>query len=103
MRLGEIYRKGYAHGRLLITALIAGQRMVYGRIFFSLRKEIDTKCVFVDGSYVRCHQHASGARLGEDRSIGQSRGGATTKIHLSCDADGYPLDFKITGGEVHDS
>ena len=77
--------------------------MVYGRIFFSLRKEIDTEWVFVDGSYVRCHQHASGARLGEDRAIGQSRGGATTKIHLSCDADGYPLDFKITGGEVHDS
>ena len=71
--------------------------------FFSLRKEIDTEWVFVDGSYVRCHQHESGARLGEDRAIGQSRGGATTKIHLSCDADGYPLDFKITGGEVHDS
>ena len=71
--------------------------------FFSLRKEIDTEWVLVDGSYVRCHQHASGARLGEDRAIGQSRGGATTKIHLSCDADGYPLDFKITGGEVHDS
>ena len=103
MRLGEIYRKSYAHGRLLITALIAGQRMVYGRIFFSLRKEIDTEWVFVDGSYVRCHQYASGARLGEDRSIGQSRGGATTKIHLSWDADGYPLDFKITGGDVHDS
>ena len=77
--------------------------MVYGRIFFSLRKEIDTEWVFVDGSYVGCHQHESGARLGEDRAIGQSRGGATTKIHLSCDADGYPLDFKITGGEVHDS
>ena len=71
--------------------------------FFSLRKEIDTEWVFVDESYVRCHQHASGARLGEDRSIGQSCGGATTKIHLSCDADGYPLDFKIIGGEVHDS
>lgn len=71
--------------------------------FFGLRKEIDTEWVFTDGSYIRCHQHASGARLGEDRAIGQSRGGATTKIHLSCDADGYPLDFKITGGEVHDS
>ncbi|WGV12325.1 IS5 family transposase [Psychrobacter maritimus] len=74
-----------------------------GRIFFSLRKEIDTEWVFTDGSYVRCHQHASGARRGEDRAIGRSRGGATTKIHLSCDADGYPLDFKITGGDVHDS
>ena len=74
-----------------------------GGFFFSLRKEIDTEWVFTDGSYVRCHQHASGARRGEDRAIGRSRGGATTKIHLSCDADGYPLDFKITGGDVHDS
>ena len=74
-----------------------------GEISFSLRKETDTKQVFTDGSYICCHQHASGARLGEDRAIEQSRGGATTKIHLSCDADGYPLDFKITGGEVHDS
>ena len=74
-----------------------------GEIFFSLRKEVDTEWVFIDGSYIRCHQHASGARRGEDRAIGQSRGGATTKIHLSCDADGYPLNFKITGGEIHDS
>ena len=74
-----------------------------GRIFFSLRKEADTEWVFIDGSYIRCHQHASGARIGEHRAIGQSHGGRTTKIHLCCDADGYPLDFKVTGGEVHDS
>ena len=74
-----------------------------GAFFFSLRKEIDTEWIFTDGSYVRCHQHASGARYGEDRAIGRSCGGATTKIHLSCDADGYPLNFEITGGEVHDS
>ena len=74
-----------------------------GKIFFSLRKEVNEEWVFADGSYVRCHQHASGARRGEERAIGLSRGGATTKIHLSVDADGYPLNFKITGGEVHDS
>ena len=100
---GVTYPKSYAHGKPLITVLIAGRRTDYGRNFFSLRKEIDTEWVFIDGSYIRCHQHASGARLGEDRAIGQSRGGATTKIHLSCDADGYPLNFKITGGDVHDS
>jgi len=79
------------------------ENWVMGEFFFSLRKEIDTEWVFTDGSYVRCHQHASGARRGEERAIGRSRGGATTKIHLSCDADGYPLHFKITGGDVHDS
>ena len=103
VRLGVTYLKNCVLGKQLIVALIAGRKLAYGRIFFSLRKETDTEWVFTDGSYVRCHQHASGARRGEDRAIGRSRGGATTKIHLSCDADGYPLHFKITGGEVHDS
>ena len=74
-----------------------------GEFFFKLRGILDKEWVFIDGSYIRAHQHASGARRGEDRAIGRSRGGATTKIHLSCDADGYPLHFKITGGDVHDS
>ena len=71
--------------------------------FFDLRKEIDKEWVFIDGSYVRCHQHASGARRGEERAIRLSRGGNTTKIHLCVDAHGNPIDFKITGGDVHDS
>lgn len=74
-----------------------------GRFFFELRGEIDTEWVFTDGSYVRAHQHASGARHGEERAIGLSRGGATTKIHIAADAHGNPIDFEITGGEVHDS
>ena len=71
--------------------------------FFDLRTQTDKEWVFIDGSYVRCHQHASGARRGEERAIGLSRGGNTTKIHLCVDAHGNPIDFKITGGEVHDS
>lgn len=74
-----------------------------GRFFFELRGEIDTEWVFTDGSYVRAHQHASGARIGEERAIGKSRGGATTKIHIAADAHGNPIDFEITGGQVHDS
>ena len=73
-----------------------------GQIFFCLRGEIDEEWIFADGSYVRAHQHASGARLGEDRAIGKSRGGPTTKIHIATDAHGNPIDFEITGGEVHD-
>lgn len=59
--------------------------------------------MFIDGSYVRAHQHASGARIGEERAIGTSRGGATTKLHFAADSHGNPIDFEITGGEVHDS
>jgi transposase len=74
-----------------------------GRFFFELRGEIDSEWVFIDGSYVRAHQHASGARHGEERAIGPSRGGPTTKIHIAADAHGNPIDFEITGGQVHDS
>jgi transposase len=74
-----------------------------GNFFFELRGEIDSEWVFADGSYVRAHQHASGARKGAERAIGRSRGGSTTKIHIAADAHGNPIDFEITGGEVHDS
>ncbi len=59
--------------------------------------------MFIDGSYIRVHQHASGSRRGFERAIGKSRGGRTTKINLATDAHGLPIDFKITGGNVHDS
>ncbi len=52
---------------------------------------------------MRAHQHASGARHGEERGIGRSAGGLTTKIHMAADAHGNPIDFEITGGEVHDA
>ena len=74
-----------------------------GAVFFSLRGEIDPEWAFADGSYVRAHQHASGARIGEERAIGKSRGGPTTKIHLVTDAHGNPAAFEITGGQVHDA
>lgn len=74
-----------------------------GQIFFNLREEIDTEWIFTDGSYMRAHQHASGARRGEERAIGRCCGGLASKIHMSADAHGNPLDFEITGGEVHDS
>ena len=74
-----------------------------GRFFFALRGEIDEEWIFIDGSYVKAHQHASGARIGEERAIGKSRGGLTTKIHMAADAHGNQIDFEITGGQVHDA
>ncbi len=71
--------------------------------FFDVRGEIDSEWVFTDGSYIRAHQHASGARHGQERAIGISRGGATSKLHITADAHGNPIDFEVTGGEVHDS
>ena len=73
------------------------------RFFFEIRGEIDQEWVFIDGSYARAHQHASGARRGHERAIGPSRGGPTTKIHMAADANGNPINFIVTGGDVHDS
>jgi transposase len=39
----------------------------------------------------------------QGQTLGRSRGGFSTKIHLKTDLDGHPLDFHLTGGEVSDS
>jgi transposase len=51
---------------------------------------------------VKAHQHSTGAASHEDEAIGKSVAGNTTKIHMAVDAHGLPIDFEITGGEVHD-
>ncbi|WP_040978883.1 transposase, partial [Glaesserella parasuis] len=37
------------------------------------------------------------------QAIGKSVAGNSTKIHLAVDSCGNPIDFVLTGGEVHDS
>ena len=71
--------------------------------FKLLVDEPDLEWSFIDGSLVKAHQHSACAAGGGDQGIGKSRGGLTTKIHMSVDSCGFPLHFKITGGEVHDS
>lgn len=58
--------------------------------------------VFIDGSYVKAHQHSAGATSGKDEAIGKSRTGNTSKIHLAVDACGLPILFEITGGQIND-
>ena len=38
-----------------------------------------------------------------DEGWGRSRGGLSSKIHCVADGLGNPVDFILTGGEVHDS
>src|SRR3990167_27883 len=53
--------------------------------------------------YRRAHQHNTGAAGGDAQAIGKSVGGNTTKIHMAVDAFGLPIEFLLTGGEVHDA
>jgi transposase len=73
------------------------------KIFKTLVQEPDLEWEFIDGSVVRAHQHSSGAVGEENQAIGKSVGGNTTKIHMAVDAFGLPIEFMLTGGEVHDA
>ena len=73
------------------------------KIFENLVENPDLEWEFIDGSYVRAHQHSAGAAIGREAAIGNSRGGNTTKIHLGTDSFGLPIKFEITGRQVHDS
>lgn len=71
-------------------------------ILDALIVEPDLEWVFIDGSYVKAHQHSAGATGHAPQAIGKSRGGLTSKIHLAVDAHGLPLSFVLTGGDVND-
>jgi transposase len=69
-----------------------------------LKKDGDHEWHSIDATIVRAHQHASGARGGpENQALGKSRGGLSSKIHMKVDALGMPLQFQLTGGEVHEA
>lgn len=73
------------------------------QLFNALKKSPDLEWEFIDGSIVKAHQHSMGASSNSSEAIGKSRGGNTTKIHMAVDSYGLPIEFILTGGEVHDS
>ena len=53
----------------------------------------------VDSTIMRVHQDGSNPRGRQARhAMGRSRGGLSSKIHMACDALGYPLSCIITDG-----
>jgi transposase len=76
---------------------------IFSCLFSKLSSFTDTEWTFIDASFVKAHQHSSGAAGQESQAIGQSVGGKTSKIHLAVDAYGLPVTFEITGGDVHES
>jgi transposase len=63
----------------------------------------DDEYVMIDSTSARVHQHASGPAGGQiSQAMGRSRASLSTKIHMACDALGYPLGFILTGANVSD-
>ena len=68
------------------------------------RGELDRTTHYVDGTTVRAHQSAAGARGGQQKeALGRSRGGFGTKVHLRAEGGGRPLVFLLSGGERHEA
>jgi transposase len=65
----------------------------------------DMDTLIIDSTIVRTHPCAAGApaiRGGQsNQALGRSRGGFTTKIHISVDAHGNPLRLQLTAGQRH--
>jgi transposase len=76
------------------------------------RGQLDWSAHFVDGSVIRAHQHAAGARLARgwraartrgvaQHALGRSRGGFSTTLHVRTERGATPLAVLLTAGERH--
>lgn len=76
---------------------------IWQELFEIIRGELDNEWNFMDGTYIKAHQHAAGGiETTDPKTIGRSKGGNTTKIHMLTDSHGNPAVFEVTGGNIHD-
>ena len=67
-------------------------------------KGLSLRIVFADSTLVRAHHHAAGAlRRYGNQSLGRSRGGLTTKIHVLCTSESDALEVRLTPGQAGDA
>ncbi|MHA6327012.1 IS5 family transposase [Roseivivax sp. CAU 1753] len=79
---------------------------VFARMMEGLASEAaDRKTVMIDATYLKAHRSASSLRLkkgGRGRLIGRTKGGMNTKLHAVTDANGRPIKFFMSAGQVSD-
>lgn len=65
----------------------------------------DLQSILIDSTVIRAHPCAAGAAKSnaEAEALGRSRGGFGTKVHAITDGLGNPIDFVLTGSQVHDA
>ena len=96
---------------------------VWVKVHAAFIDDPDMEWLLLDSTIVRAHPCAAGAPQADkhaemddaveevmetehehaDEALGRSRGGFTTKIHVTTDALGNPLRFILTGGQRHDA
>jgi len=82
------------------------QHGVFEDLLDYLSREADYEFVSVDSTTSRAHMSAAGAPKSaggqQQQSLGRSRGGFSTKIHVKTDALGLPLKLTLTAGHRSD-
>lgn len=63
---------------------------------------IDWEVHMVDGTSVRAHRCAAGAKGRLRQSLGRSRGGFGSKLHVRCDRRSKSMAFGLTPGHRHE-
>ena len=67
--------------------------------------DAEPKTVMINATYLKVHRTAPSLRVkkgGFGRLIGRSKGGMNTKLPAIADANGCPLSFSMTAGQVSD-
>ncbi len=63
----------------------------------------DDDYLMIDSTAMRVHAHGANPAGGQmAQAMGRSKASLSTKIHMACDALGYPLGFILTGANVSD-
>ena len=90
---------------------------VWDRILAALQRRadlagaLDWRMHFIDGTVIRAHQHAAGARKHTrcprgggpaDEALGRRRGGFSTTLHLRAEGGGKPMVLVVTAGQRHE-
>jgi len=78
-------------------------RRVFEELFAFCAQDPDLEHLLIDSTVVRAHPCAAGARKTHgEQALGRSRGGFSTKLHLSTDGLGNALRFRLTAGQASD-
>ena len=76
---------------------------VFEELFAFCAQDPDLEHLLIDSTILRAHPCAAGAqRKHGEQALGRSRGGFSTKLHLSTDGLGNALRFRLTAGQASD-
>ena len=79
------------------------ERHVFAELFAFCAQDPDLEHLLIDSTVVRAHSCAAGAqRKHGAQALGRSRGGFSTKLHLSADGLGQALRLQLTAGQASD-